>query len=354
MNRNVVLGIVAALIAVLIVLGIYRQVDKKQEKGVIKIGAILPLTGAASVAGEASRKGLELAVENYNNSNPQEQAELILQDSKSNAKDGLNAYQQLISTNKVNLIYSQLSNVCLALKQFTEMNKQIHLAVSGSNILLEDSKLIYRNYSDPKDVALTAVKFCNDSLSIKNLVIYYPNNDFGKSINKEIEYVLNQDERENFKSFTYDEKVLDFNNFILKSFQNTKPDAIYIVGLGQPLGQIIKNLRVLKYSGKIIGGLETPFTDVMKVAGDAIHGVYYVSFNYDPDKDSSDFTKKFYTKFKITPQAPAIVAFTAVSTFLKYKMNVDSLSMNLIESPLGNFSIQNRNLKYPLVVKMID
>ena len=55
----------------------------------MSIGAILPLTGYGAYNGEMARRGLELATT--------ENVEVIVEDSKTNPKDAINAYRRLES-----------------------------------------------------------------------------------------------------------------------------------------------------------------------------------------------------------------------------------------------------------------
>lgn len=351
MKKGILIAL-GLLVLILIGIGVYRNMNQQNDKEVIKIGAILPLTGHGAIAGEYSRMGLELAIEKYNLNNDRK-AKLIIQDSKSNAKDGVTALRQILNNNMVNLIYSQLSNVCLAVKPITEKMKIINLGVSGSTELLYDSKYMYRNYSDPSDVAITAIQFALDSLSSKKITILYSNNDFGKSINIKINnYLLNR-KIVTVKSIPYEDGILDYNNYVLKALTLQESDVIYIVGLGKSVGLLIKKLRTLKYNGAILGGLETPFPDVIEAAGESINGVYYVSFNYNQNTDPTDFTKAFSQKYNVLPQAPSIVAYTAILTILENGLSIDSLKGKNIESPLGPFILHENNFKYPLVIKQI-
>ena len=62
--------------------------DKKREENVIKIGAILPLTGNMAYLGESIKKGMDMACAHLNNENTIK-IEIIYGDSKGDNKTGI-------------------------------------------------------------------------------------------------------------------------------------------------------------------------------------------------------------------------------------------------------------------------
>lgn len=77
-----------------------------QKKETIKIGAILPLSGASSQVGEAQRDGLRLAVDEINTWEGinGKKIELLIEDSKTDkvsAKDEVTPFMQLLINNEL-------------------------------------------------------------------------------------------------------------------------------------------------------------------------------------------------------------------------------------------------------------
>ena len=95
----VVIVIIIALIAVF-------SVQKPKEEKVIKIGAILPLTGKVSYWGEPVLKGMNFAIQEINSKGGinGKKLKLIVEDSKADPKEGVTAANKLISEGVITMI----------------------------------------------------------------------------------------------------------------------------------------------------------------------------------------------------------------------------------------------------------
>ena len=96
-KNKVILAIVAVLaIAAIIALGIKNQMQKQpDDENVIKIGAILPLTGAFAFEGEKAAAAIRMAADEFNESpSAKKKIKLLLEDGKFTVINGTgdNAY----------------------------------------------------------------------------------------------------------------------------------------------------------------------------------------------------------------------------------------------------------------------
>lgn len=109
MSKNVktILGIIALIVIILLV----RLVDNKKPETVsgepIKIGALLGLTGDASVWGEAEKNGYNLAIDEINNNGGIDgrNVELVIEDTKNTNQGVVNAASKLINVDKLPIIF---------------------------------------------------------------------------------------------------------------------------------------------------------------------------------------------------------------------------------------------------------
>jgi branched-chain amino acid transport system substrate-binding protein len=342
--------------------------EVKQDKKFIKIGAILPLSGNAAVVGDYSKKALELAAKEINDDGGVNgrKIELLIEDSKGQPNIGVNIIKKLNSGGDVpDLIYCQLSSVCLSIKPITESKRQILFAVSGASELLKGSSYTFRNYVSPERVALSAMEIIKKSLKAESLGIFYSNNDFGLSINNAIEKKLDALNIKLDFSESFDEKLIDYRDIIQKQLENN-PKNIYIVGIGRSLGILIKQIRESGFKGNIIGGLETPFPDVLKIAGEAADGIYYINFAFDnKSKEATNrkFIESYYEMFNQLPQTPSAVAYDAIYLYkngaeILASWSAENVRDNLLkienaEGCFGKVSIKQFEIIYPLQLKKI-
>lgn len=143
MNKNtkIIIGVIVVLI---VIGGIWYGVSKQpEEQGVIKIGAILPLTGDSAFMGQSAQKAILLAKEQmpggkrYN-------YELIFEDGESDAVTAVSALNKLINIDKVDAIISFTSTQGNPISPITQQNKIIHFCVaSDANVAKGEFNFIH-------------------------------------------------------------------------------------------------------------------------------------------------------------------------------------------------------------------
>lgn len=79
---------------------------EKKDDGVLRIGAVLPLTGTASIHGQSERKGILLAVKEINENGGVlgKPAEVVFEDDATDAKKSVSAVHKLIDVDEVDVI----------------------------------------------------------------------------------------------------------------------------------------------------------------------------------------------------------------------------------------------------------
>jgi branched-chain amino acid transport system substrate-binding protein len=108
------------VIMALLFLGACSQVEQPAEK--VKVGVILPLTGAQGNYGEGITKGVELALKEINN------LEIIYEDEQSETKAAVTAYNKLTDVDGVKIIVGPvLSGSMLGIAPLAEQKKTIIL-----------------------------------------------------------------------------------------------------------------------------------------------------------------------------------------------------------------------------------
>ena len=126
MNKSIWISIA---VVVLIVIAIFTIQGNKQED-IIKIGAILPLSGDAATYGKALQKGMELAVIEINSESKvlDQSIVIVYEESGADAKTAVSAINKLINADKVPLIIGDMfSSTTLAIAPIAQKNKVVLL-----------------------------------------------------------------------------------------------------------------------------------------------------------------------------------------------------------------------------------
>lgn len=145
----------------LVVWGVSSMGGKQtsNDTGVVKIGAVLPLTGDAAVYGEPLNKVLQIAVGeiNANGGINGRQVQLLVEDGKCNGQDAASAAQKLINVDGVKVIIGGFcSSESLAMVPIAAAAKVALISPGSSSPKLTNaSPYFVRNY--PSDSAQGAV-----------------------------------------------------------------------------------------------------------------------------------------------------------------------------------------------------
>jgi branched-chain amino acid transport system substrate-binding protein len=284
--------VIVALVIVLIVVFIKPQAPKGDE---FTVGAILPLTGAASLWGETVKNGMELALDNKTG------IKVLYEDSKSTAVDGISAYN-LLQTKKVDLTVSELSLVAVPLSKLALENKQpllVSLVAAKSSVIVNDYTTRY--YTDPTNYATPAF---SDSISpvigAKKIALLTRNDDLGNSVKEKIMELANLNNKEIVSAESFVPAEKDFNTVILKAKVSGADVFIFVASTpGEALG-IVKAANQLKLGMPIVES-SAVFADLdtRKQAGD----IPFYSTSYDfslPDR-AVEFKAAYQEKFGKAP-----------------------------------------------------
>jgi branched-chain amino acid transport system substrate-binding protein len=98
--------IIGIIIAIVVLLGaiVIIQNSQKNEGDSIKLGLMLPLTGDYGAAGQNMQKGMELAIEKWQNENPEIKIDVVIEDDAYDVVKGMSAYKKLVELDKVDMI----------------------------------------------------------------------------------------------------------------------------------------------------------------------------------------------------------------------------------------------------------
>ena len=348
--------ILFALLAATMLIGC----QEKKDDNVIKIGAILPLTGTIGSAGIDSKNGLELAIAKANTmlTTYNYQLEIVYEDHKSSAKDAVAAINKLITTDQIDLVYCQLTNTSLAIKPIVTAKKIPTFAVSGAIDLLENSQYVYRNYINPYYYAEETLKCISQLSSNANMCVIYSNTDFGISMFDGLQKASHSSNINISNSYAYDDTSSDYKSLIYKVLnENPEVKTIYVAGVGRNLGMIIKQLKQLGFQGNIIGGIELPYDEVIGAIGENHSNIYYIDFAFTPNdidnEISKTFTEEYILAYGETPNTSAALAYDAImviTNVIQNKGNFTDIDM-VTKGVTGSITVKEHEVYHELKLK---
>jgi len=155
----------------------------KTNSETLTIGAILPLTGGASVWGESIKNGMEIAQQELSQEGIN--IKFIYEDSKADSKEAISAYQSL-KLKDVDVVVSAFSRVSIPIISLVDNDKiPLIMTIVAAKGVADESPYAFRFYVDEK--AYADSHFNNINIGDYNTMgLLYINDEYGVSVSDHI------------------------------------------------------------------------------------------------------------------------------------------------------------------------
>ncbi|MEM1953459.1 MAG: ABC transporter substrate-binding protein [Candidatus Caldarchaeum sp.] len=358
-NKTIWLVLGVVVVAIVAIVAVQQTRQPKEEK-VIKIGAILPLTGAAAEFGKYNIETTNLVIEEFTKKTGI-QVKLYVEDSKSSPKDGANAYRALMLRDpEIQIISSELSSVCMSLVPLTEKQKQLLMAIAATPKLNEYSRVL-RIYPRADNLAEAFHKAILKILSSHNsqVVIFYIDDEFGRSVSEQTRPRLSQ------QGYNVLTEAFSKNTDIRSIVAKYRGSNVYIVvGYGSTMGLVIREIRRMSSTSPIIASPEMNFNDVLSLLTLPDENLYYI----DIAPPSEEIDRLFHTQVSRSPNLVDLLVFDGLNIVLqaaekilreKKSFTADDLVARIKESEFTfygrSLSVdQAGNIQYKLLLRKVD
>lgn len=288
--------IVFALLSTLTIL----QTCTKKEQDVVKIGAVLVMSGSGAEYGIDAQRGIDLAVDQLNAKGGirGKMIKVIYEDNQGEPSSSVSAMQKLISKDNIQVVIGAMySSNTLAAAPVAEKNKVVLFSPAASSPDLTDAgDYIFRNW--PSDVfeGGAVAQFAYDSLGLRKIAIIGVLNDYGvglkKVFTKRFETLGGIITR--FEGYNKDDS--DFRTQLTK-VTSGEIEGIYLPGYYNEIGQLLRQARNLGIETQFLSCVSFEDPKVLEIAVDAAEGVIYGVPAFD-SKSEEPIVKEFVTDFQ--------------------------------------------------------
>ncbi len=294
----------------------------KNNDDTIYIGAVLPLSGDVAVYGNNNKEGIDLALKQVNEEGGinGKKIEVLYEDSKALAKEGVSAIEKLIAIHDVQFVIDNCeSSVALAMVPVAEKDKVVLLSTGSTNPKLTGiSDYFFRIWNSDAFEGKLMADFAIDSLNLNSFSTIYANNDYGVSLN---EVFSNEIQNKNGKvllqeSFKQDET--DFRTQLTK-IKNNPPDAIYVIGYSKEISNLFLQIKKLNIKCQVLGTVAMEDRQVLDIAGASANNVIY-PFPQEPDPSRptvSKFQSSYLENYGKKPCITCDVGYDAIMLFVE-------------------------------------
>ena len=260
--RKSLLCVVLALAIVIAGFGLSMASDVKSEP--IKVGIVLPFTGAQAKFGEMEWNSIILGLEEINkaggiNGRP---LRLLKEDDNSKPAVGRAAAEKLISQDKVLILgggYS--SSVTAQIAAVAQQYKVPFLVNTGSadKITEQNRDYIFRLNPPAGEYFKGLTSFMTDVAKTKSVAIVHENSLFGQSSSKKFAKECEKLGVKVVLKEGYEEGSLTFKPLINR-IKAKNPDLVYMVSYVMDAALLINNARSLRLNPKLFVGGGAGFT----------------------------------------------------------------------------------------------
>lgn len=149
----------------------------------LKIGVLLPLTGASAEIGQNARLGIEKAMADGDPDHLL--AQVIFEDNKNDPKEAVIAAKKLIEIDDVDLLITSMSGASLAV---APLAKEAGIPLIATVVFVDvtkDYQDSFQVYFDPQGEAKALLDLAQKS-GLQDIGILYAENDYGQAIAREV------------------------------------------------------------------------------------------------------------------------------------------------------------------------
>jgi branched-chain amino acid transport system substrate-binding protein len=292
--------------------------------GAVPIGIAVAQTSNVALLGQEQVAGAKIAETYFNqkggiNGRP---IRLVFQDTAGDEQGAVNAFQALITKDKVvGIVGPTLSQQAFAADPIADRAKVPVLAPSNTAKGIPQIGDFIARVSAP--VAVVAPNSVKAALklnpAIKKVAVFYAQNDaFSKSETEIFQQTVKDAKLDLVTVQKFQTTDTDFQTQATSAI-NFKPDLVIISGLAADGGNLVRQLRELGYKGLIIGGNGLNTSNLFPVCKALCDGIL-IAQAYSPEH-ANDINKAFrqayQRQFKKEPPQFTAQAFTGVQVFVE-------------------------------------
>lgn len=299
----------------------------------IPIGIALAQTSNVALLGQEGIQGAKIAEKYFNdkggiNGTP---IKLVIQDTGGEEAGAINAFQTLITQNKVvGIVGPTLSQQAFSADPIAERAKVPVIGASNTaKGVPEIGDYVARVSAPIATVAPNSVKAAlKINPKLKRVAVFYAQNDaFSKSETETFQQTVKAQGLDVVTVQKFQTTDTDFQTQATNAI-NLKPDLIIISGLAADGGNLVRQLRELGYKGVIVGGNGFNTSNIFAVCKALCDGVL-VAQAYSPEHPNEInkfFRTAYLNQYKKEPPQFSGQAFAAVQVYVEALKALDAKS----------------------------
>lgn len=325
--------ILFALLAATMLIGC----QEKKDDNVIRIGAILPLSGNSSILGEPKKQAFDIAKDYYNAQGYN--IEIVYEDSEGNASKGVASLNKLIAQNNIDYFYIDLTPIVNSCVPIINRYKITTFAGSAEPGITNQSEHLFRLFAGGDQEIDLMIQYLKDS-NMPSVYVLHTNELYGINAYKSLSYkyrsiggvVIGNDE--------YPMNNNDFKAQLIKA-KASGAEKILLLGYGNEYAVLLRQSQEMQIqpsniicnlggSNKVIGDLPAELITDMVFIGPKFS---YLLNRNELNTNMQHFVNLFAERHNAIPDFRAAYVYDTVSIILE---SITSDSQNSFENNIMN------------------
>ena len=293
-----------------------------QSKGTIKIATQSPLSGGQAALGEGIKLGAQLAVEKFKGGLEKRgfKVELVPFDDQAKPDVGVANAKNIIADKDIAVVIGHL-NSGVAIPS-SEVYKEVNLAMvspANTNPTITDRGYpnVFRVCGRDDVQGVVGAEFAKSTMKVKTAYVIHDKTAYGQGV---AEFFKADAEKKGIRILGF-EGTEEKSNFdpIITPIRAKNPDLIYFGGIYEQAAPFFKQAREKGVKSKFLGPDGLDSSDLAKIAGKAVVGMYYTSVAGPVSvyPQAKQFAEEYKKKFGKNPEPFAAQAYDSTAIAIK-------------------------------------
>jgi branched-chain amino acid transport system substrate-binding protein len=305
---------------------------------VVKIGAVLPLSGAAAEFGNQHLHGLQLAIEELNASNPKVRFELVADNDRGDQAADLAAFTRQLKEDKILVEFAATRTACLAVVPQAEIEFVPVFANCPHPLMTSMHLNAFRDVPSTALDITTITRFITGKLKLDRAAVLYADDDEGNDAAKAIRSAFPAGGVRLAVLAAFGDGAASARAAASAALAGD-PGVVCVFGAGTGAAAVLAGLHADGYRGPVIGSSDFADPSFARLAGASLEGCYYPAPTISLSGNSV-FAANYRKRFNAEPTAYCLFEYDAMRIVAKAVGIKDLERINISNAlkKVGDFS----------------
>ncbi|WP_151639351.1 ABC transporter substrate-binding protein [Noviherbaspirillum aerium] len=335
----------------------HAQATNTVSDDVVKIGVLTDMSGVYSAgAGKGSVTSVQMAVQDFGGKVLGKPVEVLSADHLNKADTGASKAREWFDIGKVDMVIDLANSaVAVAVQKMGAEKKRVTISTAGGTVALTQQECSPYGVSYAYDTYALATAAANALVKEggNNWFFLTADYNFGHTLEKDARAIVEKLGGKVVGSVKHPLNASDFSSFMVTA-QTAKPDVMVFANAGADFSNAVRSARefgLVKNGKPTIAGMVVLITEVKALGLEAAQGVNYTDpFYWDYDKETRDWSQRFYKLNNTMPTFAHAANYSATMQYLKAieaagTDNPDAVMKQLRATKFKDFFLRNAHLR---------